>query len=60
MSAIGLAMLFERSGGDITPYMRDLITDRPIDSPLGKLLIQEARVRWDDLDAREDHVQVGM
>ena len=59
MSDIGLAMLFDRSGGRITPHMRDLITDQPYHSPHGKKLIQEMRERWDDLDSREEHQKVG-
>ena len=58
MSEVGLAMLFDRSGGEITPKMRDLIADMELKSPAAEILIGEARDKWDALDAREDEDKV--
>ena len=57
---MGLAMLFDRSGGRITPYMRDLITNKPDQTPHGKALIKEVRERWDQLDSKEEDQKVGV
>ena len=59
MSEVGLAMLFDRSGGQITPRMRDLITNKEVKSAYLQELLDEIRAKWDDWDSREDSEKVG-
>ena len=58
MSEVGLAMLFDRSGGQITPRMRDLITNKEVKSAYLQELLDEIRAKWDEWDSREDNQKV--
>ena len=58
MSDLGLAMLFDRGGGRITPYMRGLIEQQKIQSFHADALLKEVREKWDELDAREEQQKV--
>ena len=58
MSDFGLAMLFDRGGGQITPRMRDIIEHQKCQDPHAQSLIAQVRQRWDELDAKEEHQKV--
>ena len=58
MSDFGLAMLFDRGGGQITPRMRDIIEHQKCQDPHAQALIAQVRQRWDELDAKEEHQKV--
>ena len=55
MSKVGLAMLLDRSGGQITTEMRDIITNQKVNTPMGKALLSEVKEKWDGVDAREEN-----
>ncbi|XP_064402058.1 uncharacterized protein LOC135347879 [Halichondria panicea] len=56
MSEAGLAVLFDRSGGQITNKMGDVIARMQAGTDLEKLLITEIKERWDTWDL-QDKVQ---
>ena len=47
MTPVGLALLFDRTGGHITPAMRDVITEWDLETPQAKMLIALLRDKWD-------------
>ncbi|XP_052780720.1 uncharacterized protein LOC128217558 isoform X1 [Mya arenaria] len=59
MSKVGLAVLFDRSGGKITAAMRDAIESDTLLTPHAQNLLTEIRERWDEWDLREDEVKRG-
>ena len=55
MTPVGLALLFDRTGGHITPAMRDVITEWEIETPQAKMLIHQLREKWDGChDSKEE------
>ncbi|XP_048588501.1 uncharacterized protein LOC5506209 [Nematostella vectensis] len=52
-SGPGLAMLFDRSGGKLTPKMSEVIANAEIKDVHIKELINEIRAMWDEWDLRE-------
>jgi hypothetical protein len=52
-SNVGLAMLFDRAGGKLSPAIRDVIEKDQSGSLHIKNLISEIRKRWDKWDLRE-------
>ena len=60
MSEIGLAMLFEKSGGHLTEKLRDrVLQEEENHTSKHKPLINEVRKIWDEWDAKEDPEFVG-
>ena len=53
MSTVGLAMLFDRSGGKMTSEMRDMIANGQDVSNNGHHLLAEIRSRWDIWDLKD-------
>ena len=53
MSKVGLALLFDRSGGKITEDMRDIIGKMELKSAASEMLIEEVRAIWDQWDLRD-------
>ena len=54
MSAMGLAVLFDRAGGSMTAAMRDIIEKVDVQQQHHKKLIDDVRRIWDTWDLRED------
>ncbi|KAL9952350.1 hypothetical protein ACROYT_G039593 [Oculina patagonica] len=54
MSAAGVALLFDRSGGKLTAKMADVIEEVEIKSVHAQHLIDEVRSIWDKWDIEED------
>ena len=54
MSAVGLAMLFDRSGGQLTEKMSEVIAQEEPKKVHAQELIAEIRTMWDEWDLRED------
>jgi Ca2+-binding EF-hand superfamily protein len=54
MSKVGLALLFDRSGGKITEEMRDTIENMKLTSAAAEKLIGEVRVIWDEWDLKDE------
>ena len=54
MSAAGLALLFDRSGGKLTAKMAEVIEEAEIKSERAQQLIAEVRRIWDEWDIEED------
>ena len=50
MSLVGLAMLFDRSGGKITEKMSEAISEMELTKPHEIRLIEEIREMWDTWD----------
>ena len=57
MSAVGLAILFDRSGGQLTPAMSDVIAQDEPEKGHAQHLIVEIRKMWDEWDLREENQQ---
>ena len=55
-SKVGLALLYDRSGGKITTKMRDEVEKIEITDPHSKQLIADVRKIWDEWDSREEEV----
>ena len=53
MSKVGLALLFDRSGGRITEEMRDSIEKMELKSAASEILIEEVRAIWDEWDLKD-------
>jgi Ca2+-binding EF-hand superfamily protein len=53
MSKVGLAILFDRSGGKLTDEMAEAIEDEKPKTLRGKMLIAEIRKSWDEWDLRD-------
>ncbi|XP_071792114.1 uncharacterized protein [Asterias amurensis] len=53
MSAVGLALLFDRSGGELTGKMRDAINDMELNSVHAKNLLDQIKVIWDEWDLKD-------
>ena len=56
MSKVGLAMLFDRSGGKLTPAMSDAIAQMQLTAPHHQTIINDIRKLWDLWDAQEETV----
>ena len=54
MSAAGLALLFDRSGGKLTAKMAEVIEEAEVKSERAQQLIAEVRRIWDEWDIEED------
>ena len=54
MSAVGIALLFDRAGGKLTAKMRDVVEDAEVKSVHAQHLIEEVRRIWDKWDIEED------
>ena len=50
----GLAILFDRSGGKITPEMAEVIDEAELKDNHGKRLIKEIREIWNEWDLQEE------
>ncbi|WAR25885.1 hypothetical protein MAR_011589 [Mya arenaria] len=59
MSKVGLAILFDRSGGKVTAAMRDAIESDTLLTPHAQNLLTEIRKRWDEWDLKEDEKDRG-
>ena len=55
-SKVGLAILYDRSGGKITEKMRDVIEKVEVTESYSKTLIASVRKIWDEWDSREEEV----
>jgi len=53
ISEVGIAMLFDRSGGKLTAKMRDVISQVELNSSHEMNLIEEIRAMWDEWDLRD-------
>ena len=53
MSLVGLAILFDRSGGSLTEKMRDAIGKMELNQPLATRLIDDVREIWDTWDLKD-------
>ena len=54
MSSVGLALLFDRSGGSLTEAMKDVIAQEEPKKVHAKELIAQIRAMWDEWDLRDD------
>ena len=54
MSPVGLALLFDRAGGHLNARMRDVIETWEINTPQAKIIGNQLRGIWDELDAEEE------
>ena len=54
MSKVGIAILFDRSGGELTEEMSDVIAKVKVANPHHERLIAEIRDEWDSWDVREE------
>jgi len=59
-SGFGLALLFDRSGGKLTPEMVDVLEREKEQGPHAERLMAEVRRRWDEWDMREDSTRDDM
>lgn len=57
MSKVGLAVLFDRSGGQLTPQMAEVIAEDEPKTVYAKLLIADIRKMWDEWDLREEETR---
>ena len=55
-SKVGLAILYDRSGGKVTERMRDEIEKVKVTELHSKQLISDVRKMWDEWDSREEEV----
>ena len=55
-SKVGLALLYDRTGGKITEKIRDEIEKVQVTEAHSKQLIAEVRKMWDEWDSREEEV----
>lgn len=53
MSKVGIAILFDRSGGKLTPKMSELIANVNVQHPHHERIIAEIREEWDRFDSKE-------
>ena len=53
MSAVGLALLFDRAGGSLTEQMSDAIAKEEPKKVHAQQLIAEVRAMWDEWDLRD-------
>lgn len=53
MSEVGLALLYERSGGNLTGKMAEAVEKAKVTEPHHAILIQEVRVMWDEWDLKD-------
>ena len=56
MTPVGLALLFDRTGGHITPAMRDVIAECKQTTPQAKMLIAQLRDKWDTYNTRKEEL----
>ena len=54
MSKVGLAMLFDRAGGKLTPTMNEVIAKAKLTAPHHQAIIDEIRKEWDEWDSQEE------
>ncbi|XP_078352217.1 uncharacterized protein LOC144636888, partial [Oculina patagonica] len=60
MSAPGIALLFERAGGNLSGKMAEVVEQEPVESVHAQELIEEVRKIWDRWDhgmKKEDHLE---
>ena len=53
MSSVGIAMLFDRAGGQMTSKMCDVIEEMKVNEPNAQRLIDDVKKIWDEWDLRE-------
>ena len=56
MSAVGIALLFDRAGGKLTAKMAEVIEESKVKSVHAQHLIEEVRSIWDKWDIQENKV----
>ena len=54
MSSVGVALLFKRSGGKLTPAMRDVIEIAEVEDAKSRALIDNVRKIWDEWDLEDE------
>ena len=54
MSSVGIAVLFDRAGGKLTPQMSETIEKMQLNSEHAKKLISDVRAIWDTWDLRDE------
>ena len=54
MSKVGIAMLFDRAGGKLTPAIADVIANVELTAPHHQAIIDEIRKEWDEWDSQEE------
>ena len=54
MSSVGVALLFDRSGGQLTPAMRDMIEKAEVEDAKTQVLIDNVRKIWDEWDLKDE------
>ena len=59
MSEAGIALLFDRAGGQLTSKMRDVIEKIKVNGPHAQNLIDDIRKIWDEWDLKERGHQRG-
>jgi len=53
MSSVGIAMLFDRAGGQMTSKMCDVIEEMKVNEPNAQKLIDDVKKIWDEWDLKE-------
>lgn len=53
MSKVGIAVLFDRAGGQLTESMRDLIAKEETHHAFHKILLDEVKMIWDTWDLKD-------
>jgi len=59
MSKAGIALLFDRAGGQLSPKMRDVIEQTKLNEPHAQHLLEEVRKIWDEWDVLEKEEERG-
>ena len=54
MSSVGVALLFDRSGGQLTPAMQDVIEKAEVEDAKTQVLIDNVRKIWDEWDLKDE------
>ena len=54
MSKVGIAILFDRAGGKLTPAMSEVIAKAKLTAPHHQAIIDEIRKEWDEWDSQEE------
>lgn len=57
MSKVGIALLFDRSGGQLTEKMSEVIMLAKAAEPHHEVIIAEIREKWDEWDSQEEQHQ---
>ena len=53
MSPVGIAMLFDRAGGQMTSKMCDVVEEMKVNEPHAQKLIDDVKKIWDEWDLKE-------